>query len=251
MKIGIGIGVIGALLVAARPAEARGCTEKSDVVGYQTCTRFGGTWSTEGSFPVAVSLGVERLTLPLRATGVEVNWGPKANRSSLSLDGSKLVVPGLVAVGPSFRISVALFDFLYAGFGFGAAFGDTATAPFAVGAERFSAGSGLQVQMHWDLVAGVRVPLSWLSLRLEAVGSLRAASQPVVREATREDAQIDVVRGVIEPRLAVDIWTTPWLTVSTSFGVDALRPEAQSWGLSLALHGRAFDGRRTLAAPRR
>jgi hypothetical protein len=46
---------------------------------------------------------------------------------------------------------------------------------------------------------------------------------------------------VIAPRLRVDYWLTPTLTAGAAVGIDVING-SQSFALSLAVHGNAFDG---------
>jgi hypothetical protein len=48
--------------------------------------------------------------------------------------------------------------------------------------------------------------------------------------------------AVIEPRLAVDLWLTPWLSVGVMGGVDVLGPlTSADVGLTITGHVRSYD----------
>ena len=52
------------------------------------------------------------------------------------------------------------------------------------------------------------------------------------------------VQPFVMPRIGADFWMNPFLTIGPWFGVDLVNQASFAGGLTFALHGRAYDGRR-------
>lgn len=142
--------------------------------------------------------------------------------------------------GNGFYIDVRLHvnPTFYAGVDLRAAWGDAPTAPFAY------AGS---TAMTWDSswlmtmagVAGARIPLGRISLRAEVVAGLHGATV----SSHAMDVGASTVAPLVEPRIAADLWLSPWWAFEAMAGANALDRSEHVFGVGLALHLQAFDGR--------
>src|SRR5262245_11532444 len=90
------------VVFASRAAHARGCTEVSDIVGEEKCTRYGAEWSIEHRFPLNYSFGTRYAEFsPAGATFIEgykrrpKGWVPHR------FDGAALGVSKLRGIGVS------------------------------------------------------------------------------------------------------------------------------------------------------
>ncbi|MGE5185807.1 MAG: hypothetical protein ACM31C_27290 [Acidobacteriota bacterium] len=97
----------------------------------------------------------------------------------------------------------------------------------------------------WDSVAlmsmagvvGARVPLGRVSLRGELVGGIHGA---ILRAADR-DGEADA--PLVAPRVAVDVWLHRWWVLEAFAGTNLLDRAEPTYGVALAFHSQAFDGR--------
>jgi hypothetical protein len=125
----------------------------------------------------------------------------------------------------------------YAGVDLRAAWGDAPRATFAL--------RGGQT-MQWDSatlmamagVAGTRVPIGRISLRGELVAGIHGTSLGTM------DGNVGAysVVPLVEPRLGVDVWLSPWWALEGFAGTNLLDRSEHVFGLGLAMHGQAFDG---------
>lgn len=140
--------------------------------------------------------------------------------------------------GNGFYVDVRVHatPWLYAGVDLRAAWGDAPSATFAfAGGEMASWNSAWLMTMAG--VAGVRVPLGRVSLRGEVVGGIHGAS------LSNGTMSASTVAPLVEPRIAADLWLSPWWALEATAGANALDRSEQVFGLGLALHLQAFDGR--------
>lgn len=127
---------------------------------------------------------------------------------------------------------------IYAGVDLRAAWGDPPASTFA-----FAGGQ----QMTWDSawlatmagVVGARVPLGRVSLRGELVAGIHGATL----SSTAMDTSADTVAPLVEPRVALDLWMSPWWVLEANAGANLLDRSEHVFGLGLSFHGQAFDGR--------
>lgn len=104
------------------------------------------------------------------------------------------------------------------------------------------------VQLHvtGGGVIGARLPLGSFQLAAELMAGTRMVqvslhSQYGACETTEYER---FVTAVVEPRLRLDYWANPWLSVGAFAGYDVLAKDSQVFGVYLGGHSRAFDGLR-------
>lgn len=135
-------------------------------------------------------------------------------------------------------VRVHLTPMLYAGVDLRAASADAPAATFA-----FAGGQPMTWDSAWLMtmagVAGARIPLGRLSLRAEIVAGLHGAEL----SSQAMDTSASTVAPLVEPRLAADLWLSPWWALEAMAGANALDRSEHVFGVGLALHLQAFDGR--------
>lgn len=245
------LAALALLLLLPREAHAHNnCVDSSDVVGDRKCTRYGETWSSERTFPVVVGTGLwSGHVVPSNR-----NWSGTFGKDApikFSLPGQQLGMKSVDDVGFDFRMHGYATKTFYLGVDWALALGRVKTniTP-REGFEMRDKGSLNYIHAKLATVLGARLPLGPLSLRLEALIGVQIASVSLEGRSVTANGHGDWLKGsfssvafLLEPRVAVDVWTTPWSTISAWGGGSVLFPAERSMGLTIALHGRAFDGR--------
>ncbi len=245
----IAIVTASVCLAAACPGRAfargKSCTEVSDVVGYEHCRRYGVGWSEEKAAPVSLELSLGAFFLDPRHRTMSGGFGKYAHGS---FDYSGDLVGHSLAVGDlGIRMNVTFAPWAYAGWEIDVGGGSNSLprthaggydlAPTEGGLNSFGFGGGL--------FGGLRVPLGFVSLRLETLFGGRTILMG--QEATNANgvprsASVSLSQWTIEPRASFDIWVEPWLTLSPFGGVNALHYVDHFGGVAIGFHGKAYDG---------
>lgn len=226
-------------------ARGKGCVEVSDVVGYEHCTRYGGTWSVEKSFPIVAELAVSRWSLDPRGITLRGNFG-KHEPGTFEYSGD-LALSQAVLWGGDLRFTGYPTGPFYLGIQVGGAGGHLALPSVSASGYRVDASSGAVNAFGMDggLLLGFRVPIGFLSARLETMlgGRVVLAGQDATSgEYGTRGATVSAGRGVVEQRLLLDAWIGPRTTLSAFGGIDVTHVEDRVLGLAIGLHGRSFDG---------
>lgn len=233
-----------AVLCTASPASARTnrCYETGTVVGETQCTNFGAWWATERAVPLFGGLGAWTGFTQSPLTGSITKEG----QTLAGIDSTQLARGALRAHGGDIRVAGMVSNYLYIGLGWGLALGSNTGNTVDSNGYRIALRSGVNM-IHGRVAPfiGVRAPLGRLSLRAELAPSLQILS--VLVQATDAEGKVTPgsaggFRFALEPRLAVDYWTTPDTTFSLWSGANALRPGDITVGLAVMGHIRAFDG---------
>lgn len=235
-----------AVLSLVTPARAgKSCVEQSEITGDKTCSRFGSGWTTEGTWPLVLYAGF--FTSHVEPAGHRWSGTPQKNASdSFGVAGSQMGIRTVDTAGIDFRFVGYATPFVYLGLDWGFAMGavDSNVAPTEGYTFRDPKGPDF-LHARTSFVTGTRIPLGQVSLRLETLVGLDIVSMSVdVKKGTGDwtRGSISSVGLLIEPRLAADVWTGPWSTISLWAGKNLLIPADHTLGLTFAIHGRAFDG---------
>ena len=248
MKRALAPAVILAGLSLSPAAHARHtCAEVSDIVGRQKCSRYGSTWSTEESFPIAVGLNASYLSFATEGRTFKGGIKVGSKVTPLQYDGSALGKSGLGSGGIGVRITVFPHPVVYLGLEYGITLGRNQPMSFSADGATYQATSKLvdTTGLSAGGLVGLRLPLGPVSVRGELfVGGYGVNLYQSVVTGALSNASVAMAAGVpvVEPRVAVDLWTTPWLTLSGSYGRNVLDRGSQLGALSLTFHGRGFDG---------
>jgi hypothetical protein len=222
------------------------CTEVSDVVGYQHCGHFGEGWSGRAGLPaLTAELGffTRQLDSGFGASGVMEH-----DTGSFAYDVAS-VSDRATAAGGTVRVAMALPVHLYVGaeLEIGALVAGTA-ADVSMSAADGAAPAGPTMSARETLymgggaVAGVRGHLGRLALSAEVVGGARDVSLSVKSRhgsCVLSDTH-HRTSAFAEPRLRLDFWLSPWLSVA-GFAGSEIDGDNRMVGASLAFHVRAFD----------
>ena len=235
-------------LVTTRAHASKSCTEVSDIVGYHKCTQFGGEWANERRPPLTLGIGVHTLFF----SPVGQSFSAKATKHGpeiYSFEGDKLGDRPLVASGLAWQITGFLFPNLYLGVESTWAFGKNGGYSLSANGYQVSPGGYLDTfAFTGGILVGGRLPLGKLSLRPEMLigGRVIALSQDATKDGETKRASASAGAWALEPRLVLDVWGSPWFSLSAFAGTDVLDPHSHSFGLMFLGHGRAYDGAFTL-----
>jgi hypothetical protein len=217
------------------------CVETSLVLGRRTCSRFG-TWDVSHlpRFHLAIGSTFHRISLAgSRFDGTTTH----DRRYDYSLDGNQLGV----AMGGSFdlRATGMVGRHLYTGGEVSiGAIGlanppDLGKAPLALAPR-----AGLYVASA--AVLGTVLRAGDTDLRAEVAAGGRVLGLTVDSRLGGCEAQSTAWSGqaLVEPRVIVDRWLSPWLTAGVMVGSNLAVPSDLSIGVSLTGHARAYDSSR-------
>jgi hypothetical protein len=88
---------------------------------------------------------------------------------------------------------------------------------------------------------GIALPLGIVQVRSELFAGGRTLSVPV----HMDDCDPDTTfwrSAILEPRLGIDLWTSPLVSIGAVAGVDLAEVHGAYAGFGAALHTRSFDG---------
>lgn len=249
MKRALPFVLATASILCARSAHAsRSCVEVSDVVGERKCSRYGYDWSVEGRPAFVFRFGFRYAELS--TDGMHFREAFKKGKRppgyvGYSFDGAALGLPALTTFGPDGGVTFYLFDQLYLGVDVGLGFGSHHIAPFTAGAFELREARGVDtIVVHGGVPLGYRMPLGLASLRPEIFfgGASASVFQNVRGPGSPGEGSASTGRGLIETRIAADLWLTQHLSFSAYGGVNVLDGRSMAMGLTFSWHVRAFDG---------
>ena len=225
-------------------AGGSGCSEVSDVVGYQRCGHFGDGWAGRaGLLPFTAEVGFfsRQLHTGMSARGVMAHdTGSFAYQVTPEEDLG-------TAAGAALRLALALPAHVYVGTEVELG-GLVSGARADVAMTGAGDGPGPSMTAHESLymaaggVAGVRGRLGPAVLAAEVVAGVRDVSLSVDSSygaCTLSDTHHRTA-GFVEPRVKLDFWLSPWITVA-GFAGSELDGQSRMVGASVAFHVRAFD----------
>lgn len=236
---------LASIAVSAR-ASAKGCTEVSDIVGIERCKRFGAGWSRENDVPLHLEAALVREQIAPAAHDMTASYDGRTT-SQHDFTGADLG-PSAGAYGADFRALAYVYRGLYLGPDWMFVAGHAASHPVSSDGYAIDRDSGLNLFAgHLGWVSGVRFALpEATSLRLEGVfgGEMILALYQVKNAAgVQQSAGAARVELFLETRAILDLWTTPWTTVSLWAGTKPFHADEVSAGLAVGIHGRPYDGR--------
>jgi hypothetical protein len=228
-----------AVLTGTRVASAKGCTEVSDIVGYEHCERFGSEWSADRLPRVTLSAFVYRDLFD--PSGHTFNATACKNCQGYPFAGRAFGGELLESLGAGYEVDGYLVGPLYLGgrmgFGFGRNAVPAVTTPdLAVSA---SSSSWTYSDLFEGLI-GARIPLGRLSLQLELAGGGRVASVSI--DTSRGSMSATGAGWVLAPHTSVEAWVTPNVAVGVFAESNLLDARESAIGLSIGYHVRSFDG---------
>jgi hypothetical protein len=244
----LAVAAVGLLTPSRAGAGGKGCVEVSDIVGQQNCSRYGDAWSIERRFPVTFRFGLRYGEFSTAGTKFKESFKEKHRPKGYvgyRFPGEALGVDTLSGLGADGGLAFFVVGQLYTGIEGGLLLGATRTATFTTGPHQLSDDSGVDVTLaHGGIPVGYRIPLGRASLRGEVLfgGVIAGVSQKAALDGETKEKSAAAFRGLIEPRIAGDIWFTQHMSFGVYAGVNMLDAGGRVLGLSLTWHNRAFDG---------
>jgi hypothetical protein len=259
------------LLLAPASAAARGCTERSEILGKQRCSRFGDAWDVSRTLPWVIGLGPSFAHFPvtgMRFTGAVAEQHGVVAPFSLRGDG----LGAWTSISPTLRLAIFPARVFYAGIEGQAGAGLTPTShpaltwdgpgkPVALPAAMAMHPTGLSFR-SLGAVVGVSVPVWRFDVSAEILGGFRALSPDLGWD--RPQAASAAAGGCwsagkygpvcpsietgwtfiphVEPRAGVALRVSPWVTLRALVGFDPFAGGAVSAGALLEIHTRTYDG---------
>lgn len=245
MKLTVTLASAVAIFAIARGALAHShCSETSDVVGYERCTRFGDGWAVDRRLPIGLGVGFEAGQLNLAGLDFTSSHDKKSQSFAFRYPGSTSVW----TQGLALRLEGTFLGPLYGGVDFGFGFGENrfsqvqAASKTSTDRVSMSASDALinTTAFHAGAFLGARLPLGRVSLRFETV--FGASWLALDQVSGGVDYVATVIRPSIVPRLTFDVWATGNVTMGLYGGIDATNPQNRSFGLLFEFHARSFDG---------
>jgi hypothetical protein len=231
-------------------AEARDkkCVETGDTVGEKKCSRYGDAWAMERQSPLTFRFGFRYGEFTTDGAAFAESFKsrdrPRGYRG-YRFRGQSLGVPSLGAFGGDGGATVFLVGQLYVGLETGFLLGAASTASFSTATHGLRDDRGIDVMIvHAGAPIGYRIPLGRASLRGEVLagGIVAGITQKVAAEGAPATATAWAARGLVEPRVAADVWFTQHISFGAYAGVNLVDANAPAFGVSLTWHARAFDG---------
>jgi hypothetical protein len=222
--------VIAALAALAPRAEAKGCHEVSDVVGYHHCTRFGYLWSRESDSP--------RFTFDIgwyyhRFTALPFTLG----------DAARLTQPApnfyTASHGVQVRFLGGIGHVLYTGLELDAGSIDVLPQPIGLQPQQ-----GMSISPNAVLGAHLFERFR-LAVSAELVGGVRYADffvcdPPNATKCMGPDSS--EWRRQLEARGRIDVYPHPHFSIGFAYGHSLLDSTDSMWSISLGIHGRTMNG---------
>lgn len=238
----------GIVIVPSVAGAGNKCVEVSDVVGEQRCTQYGAHWSVERKWPVTFRFGLRHAGISTAGLSFSEQYKSR-NRPKgyhgYDFRGEELGTPSLSAFGFDGGATLFLVDQLYVGLDGGLGLGAFHSPSFTAGRHLLRDAGGADVALiHGGSSVGYRIPLGRASIRSEVLfgGVYALVSHSTVLDGTTERKDAGAFRGLIEPRIAADVWFTQHVSVGVYAGMNLLDTSGHATGLSLTWHNRAFDG---------
>lgn len=223
------------------------CVEVSGVVGRQQCGRFG-TWDVTNWPRLRISFGLSSHTF---APGSLTYRGTASHDDSITYivtgEDAYAVDSSATAFAFDLRLTGSVTRHIYTGvegsLG-GAGLADTRIMESPAGLKVEPAGGA--VYLAGGAVLGVGLPLGNVVAKAEVFAGYRAIGVPVT---TRHDDCVDESTAfagdwVAQPRVSLEYWSRPWMTLGAWLGADTFGAEATSGGIFMRHHTRAFDAQR-------
>jgi len=236
---GIALGVIVAWTLAARAAAAD-CADMSCPKEVSQAMA-----ASAARYPLVLTVGLRSLSYEPSSRD-RFDGNVQTGATGYQFTGDSLGDAPVRAYGGEVGLDWAFNSFFYAGAA--AAWGEGAwsAAPFTSGAMSIDPRGTVNAHL-WltGLRAGVRLPLGPISLRGEMLGGAEwiALQQYASVGQSSMTANATTVTWLLEPRVAVDLWTTPFTALSVFGTMPGFDSRATNGGVAFAVHLRSFDGR--------
>jgi hypothetical protein len=243
----IALVVVASLHASVAAGSSKACSEQ-EVVG-ESCREFGETPGWPGKWwnqypAIALSLGLRSASYDTTRGGA---FDGNVESSSLAyhFPGSAMGAGVVRSYGLDLGALYYMVPYLYLGADVVATLGNYGAPSFHSNGLVISPSSPLNVS-QWEAggVLGARLPLGWVALRADVLlgASWLSLDQYALSGGHERTATAEAVSLLVEPRVHLDVWTRPFLTVSAFAAMPGFVPATLSGGVELTGHFRAFDG---------
>jgi hypothetical protein len=233
--------LVATVSILSTRAAAADCADKSCPTAVSQAMA-----QSSGRLPLVLSIGVRSLSYA-PSSHDRFDGNVASSPTGYSFNGDALGDTPLRAYGVEIGADYALTPLVYAGLATAWGEGSWSAQPFQAGGVTVSPRA--TVNSHMWLTgarAGVRLPLGPVSLRAEVLGGAQWMDLQQFATTTtggQMSADATTVAWLVDPRVAADLWVTPYVVVSAFAAMPELDTRAANGGLLLAWHLRSFDGR--------
>ncbi len=216
------------------------CTDRTDVTGFEHCTRFGREWNAIWpALRFEIGPSFRRLSLSGLEVGGTTYHDGNPHRFFLATD--DLDNPSALTAGVNLRFTVPLFNNFLLGAEFDVASGSPREGAVSDGdlslritdVQTFGGG----------LVAGVVIPVGPLRFRGEVLAggeAVMVTTASHLGDCVSEDTDV-VTRYRLEPRVGIEFFVGGYMSFDVWGGVDVVNQGSYGGGLRINLHTRAYD----------
>ncbi|HUJ62030.1 MAG TPA: hypothetical protein VLX92_26170 [Kofleriaceae bacterium] len=224
----VALAIAAALALCAARAEARGCHEISDWVGYHRCTVFGADWSREADTPnLWIELGYFRhdfISAPFSLATTDASQSAPEHYD-LHTTGGGIAWRTLGGIGRVFYTGLELEPGWIA-------HAPTVPGPTPTDDEYLAA----------SLIAGVHGELLRIGLSAELAAGGRYEDFDYCPEKGCKDVDADQTSWMLEARVRADLFVVPHFSIGVMYGKSLIDRDDHSVMFYIGLHGRAVDG---------
>jgi hypothetical protein len=233
--------LVGAVSILSTRVAAADCADKScPAVVSEAMAQSG------NRFPLILSMGVRSMSYA-PSSHDRFDGNVASSSTGYQFQGDALGDTPLRAYGLEIGADYALTPLFYTGLATAWGEGSWSAQPFQAGGVIVSPRATVNSHMWLTGVrAGVRLPLGPVSLRAELLGGAQWMDlQQYATTSTggQMSADATTVAWLVEPRVAADLWVTPYVVVSAFAAMPGIDTQAANGGILLAWHWRSFDGR--------
>jgi hypothetical protein len=197
------------------------------------------------AFPISTSVGARTMTyLPAHSGAFDGNV--ETSPIAYHFPATQLQTPALRTYGFEANVLVVPWRYVYAGLTAGIGWGQFDGAPIVANGLTVQPGVFPNVtQIAAGGVVGLRVPLGPVAIRAGATLGLDSLSLSQYASTSGSNALTatgSATGFLLEPRVDVDWFATPFCSAGVFVTMPYLEPEATNVGLSLTLHIRDYGG---------
>jgi hypothetical protein len=217
------------------------CTDSSNAVGFAHCRRFAQEWNVDGLPSIGIGLGFVARQLRLSGAPLAGETEHDGNPHTFSV-GEGEIPTGAASFGVALRLLVGLQGGVYVGGevsftgapldGSPITRGDLVVTPDGV------------ISFEAAGFAGVGLSIGDIAIRAEVLAGMRwvGVSTTTTLGACTSHATAGRAAAVIEPRVFLELWQSPWVAWGGYVGHDVMGSDAWSGGLFVTAHARSYAG---------
>lgn len=224
--------------------DSEACRDTTKTVGRAECRRFGAGWDRKWQPRIRLGMGLTHTTRSMAAIDIEGSASHDGTTHSYHYQPGVLsdASPPLHLLGGTVNIQFLLRHF-HLGVAMGVA-GSGVDGPWQPGDQGLLMRSTSTVQGKVGVVAGYGTRFGKWGLLGEIQTGMRMTSMTIESRvgSSIEHEFTTISEPIIEPRVVVQRWLSPWVSADLALGSDLYQDRDLSLSLNLTAHGRAFDG---------